>query len=602
MRKYQTLLLSSCLILVFGFLLGACQRGRSTATEIISVTSTPPATQTATVMPTAPPYPAPSAVTFVTITPGTYPQPSSLPTVTSTTIAYPPPATSIASATAGKSSPTINPNQFVTVTLNPTQIAAASETRISPSPTRTNTAVPQYPGPGVQPTITAKYPGPVITNTPVPYPGPATSTRGPTRTPSKSATPAPSQSGTVPPFPSPTLRAGTPGASPTELPPRAPLTPPPPGSSVTIWHSWGSAETTALQSIIQSFQRIYPDVTFTILYIPLDDLYDKYQESSYHGTGPSLLLGPANWGPGLFDEELVSDLTPYVPPDFLNTINPAALGSGEYHQSLISLPLSQRGMVMFRNTSIIDAAPQTFEELDSSSHLVTHAGIVGSYLERGSQFSAANIIGLGGSLMNEEGYPAFNNQFGLEWFSLLADYDAAGAVTFNTNWDLEMFKRSRVGFIIDGTWNTALLTQIVGVENLAIDPWPTYGTGHMSGWVESDSVFLNTSTTGDNRSASLAFMGYLLDPNVQMHLAEVGHIPSVTATLPRDPLIQQAMKAFSYGSTYPIDVDQSVLKIYQNELDKAIQNVFVNGASPTDALKSANDNIVKQLNDLQNVP
>ncbi len=586
MRKYQTLLLSLCLILVFGFLLEACQRARSTATEIITVTSTPPATQTATVTPSAPPYPAPSAVTFVTITPR----------------AYPPPSTSIASATVGKSSPTINPNQFVTVTLNPTQIAATSETRVSPSPTRTNTAVPQYPGPGVIPTITAKYPGPVITNTPIPYPGPATATRGPSRTPSKSATPVPSQSGTIPPFPSPTLRSGTPGASPTELPPRAPLTPPPPGSSVTIWHAWSNAETTALQSIIQSFQHIYPDVTFTLLYIPLDDLFDKYQEASYHGTGPSLLLGPANWGPGLFDEELVTDLTPFVPPDFLTTINPAALGSAEYHQSLISLPLSQHGVVLFRNTNIIDTASQTFEELDSSSHLVTHAGIVGSYLERGSQFSAANIIGLGGSLMNEYGYPTFNNQFGEEWFSLLADYDAAGAVTFNTNWDLEMFKRIRVGIIIDGTWNTAMLSQIIGAENLAIDPWPTYGTGHMSGWVESDSVFLNTSTTGDNRSASLAFMGYLLDPNVQMHLAEVGHIPSVIATQPRDPLIQQAMKAFSYGSTYPINIDQSVLKIYQTELDKAIQSVFVNGVSPADALKSANDNIVKQLTNLQTAP
>ncbi len=338
------------------------------------------------------------------------------------------------------------------------------------------------------------------------------------------------------------------------------------------------------------------------MYVPLDDLYATYEEASYHRTGPSLLLGPANWGPGLFDEELVTDLTPYVPSDFLTAINPAALGSGEYHQSLISLPISQHGMVMFRNTSIIDTAPQTFEELDSSSHLVTHAGIVGSYLERGSQFSAANLIGLGGSLMNEYGYPAFNNQYGLEWFDLLADYDAAGAVTFNTNWDLEMFKRGRVGIIIDGTWNTAMLTQQMGAENLAIDPWPTYGTGHTSGWVESDSVFLNTSTTADDRSASLAFMGYLLDPNVQMHLAEVGHIPSVTATLPRDPLIQQAMKAFSNGSTFPIDIDQSVLKIYQTELDKAIQNVFVNGVSPADALKSANDNIVAQLNNLQTAP
>jgi ABC-type glycerol-3-phosphate transport system substrate-binding protein len=204
--------------------------------------------------------------------------------------------------------------------------------------------------------------------------------------------------------------------------------------------------------------------------------------------------------------------------------------------------------------------------------------------------------------MDEDGYPTFNNQFGVEWLDLLADYDAAGAVTFNTNWDLDKFKRGRVGIIIDGTWNISALAQVIGAENLAIDLWPTYGTGHMSGWVESDSVFLNSNVTGDDRSAALAFMGYLLDPDVQMHLAEVGHIPSVSSTAPRDPLIQQAMRAFSYGAAYPITVDQSVLDLYQKELDKVIQNVFVNGADPSEALKAASDNITVQLNNMQPSP
>ena len=104
----------------------------------------------------------------------------------------------------------------------------------------------------------------------------------------------------------------------------------------------------------------------------------------------------------------------------------------------------------------------------------------------------------------------------------MQDFDTAGAVTFNTNRDLDMFKRSRVGIIIDGSWNISILTGILGKENLAIDPWPSYGTGNLSGWVEADSVFLNANTTGDNRFASLAFIGYLLDPNVQLRLAEVG--------------------------------------------------------------------------------
>jgi ABC-type glycerol-3-phosphate transport system substrate-binding protein len=230
-------------------------------------------------------------------------------------------------------------------------------------------------------------------------------------------------------------------------------------------------------------------------------------------------------------------------------------------------------------------------ELDSLSHQVTHGGVVGSYLERGSYFSAANIIGLGGKLMDEDGSPKFNDSFGLAWLSLLQDYDHAGAVTFNTNRDLDMFKRGRVGIIIDGSWNTSFLADIIGQNNLAIDPWPPYNNGNLTGWVQADSVFLNTNTTGDDRFAALAFIGYLLDPNVQLRLAEVGHIPSVTTTLPRDPLIRQAMEAFSHGIAYPITVDQRLLTLYWNELDKVIQKVFMNGVRPADALKAASDNL-----------
>jgi ABC-type glycerol-3-phosphate transport system substrate-binding protein len=371
---------------------------------------------------------------------------------------------------------------------------------------------------------------------------------------------------------------------------------------VTIWHSWNSTETTALQTIIQSFQIIYPDVSFSLRYVPQDDLYATYEEATYYGDGPSLLLGPAEWGPGLFDEGLVTDLDPFVPTNYLSTINPAALASGVYSDSLVSLPLSQQGMVMFRNSSIVDTAPITFDKLDEYSKDVTRAGIVGSYLERGSLFSAADILGLGGLVMDGNGYPAFNNDYGLEWFELLTDYDVAGAVTFNTNWDLDMFKRGRVGIIIDGTWNMLTLRDILGAENLAIDPWPTYGKGHMSGWVEADSVFLNSSITGNDQYAALSFIGYLLDPNVQMRLAEVGHIPSVSSTNPRDPLIKQAMAAFSGGSAYPIAVEAAVMKLYQTELDKAISSVFTKGVSPTEALVTASENITTQLDIMRTLP
>ncbi len=594
MHKIRKLIIFICLAIIAGGLLSACRRAQVSEIPASQVTKTPsPTTETAiTSTATLPPYPAISSTPAIAPTQQQYPYPGGQFGPTPTAMPYVPPVLGIASST-----------QPITVIRTATQGApvlvtvTSSTTLPQASPT---TVVTQYPGPAIYPTTTIQYPGPGGSIS-TPYPGFPTSTRPPSTMPAGSVTTPRASPGTASPIlPAPT--SSTPGVTPTELPPRAPLSPPPPGSTVTIWHSWNSTETAALQTIIQSFQGIYPDVTFSLRYVPKDDLYATYEEATYYGDGPSLLLGPAEWGPGLFDEELIADLDPFVPPNYLSTINPAALASGVYSDSLVSLPLSQHGMVLFRNSSIIDTAPVTFSELDAFSKDATHAGIVGSYLERGAQFSAADIQGLGGLLMDENGYPAFNNDYGLEWFELLTDYDVAGAVTFNTNWDLDMFKRGRVGIIIDGTWNISLISDAIGKENLAINPWPTYSTGHMSGWVEADSVFLNSSTTGNDQYAALSFIGYLLDPNVQMRLAEVGHIPSVNSSMPRDPLIKQAMEAFSSGTAYPIAVDAGILKIYLTELDKAIYSVFVKGVSPTEALVTASENITKQLDNMQTMP
>jgi len=612
-------------------ILGACKRaatgGSPTITntrmgtqDIGQGTPYPPAkdaTETVGAPATEQPYPLP---TYPTI-PETgipYPQPSSegeVPTLQTTpAIGYPPPITTNTQAvtqlpqgsqTQINNSPTPPATTTATPTTTPTAIPTATTTffpaypGVSPYPTIGGTL--PYPGPEYTSTSPA-YPGPEYTSTSPAYPGPATPTPQATQTPSKSATAGATPTGTLFPTTIPPQGTGTPLATPTEMPPRPPLSPPPPGSSVTIWHSWGSSETSALQSIIQSFQRLYPDVTFSLQYVPLDDLFNSYYDAAYHGQGPSLLLGPSSWGPDLFKDNLITNLKPYVPANYLANISPAALTSGEYKDSLISLPLSQHGLLMFRNTDLITTPPPSMDELTSLSQKATHGGVVGSYLERGSYFSSPAIIGLGGRLMDENSYPAFNDQFGLEWLELLEAYDKAGAVTFNTNWDLEKFKQGRVGIIIDGSWNISILAQSIGIDHLAIDPWPTYGTGHMSGWVETDSIFLNANTTDKNRFAALSFIGYLLDPNVQMRLAEVGHIPTVITTQPRDPFIKQAMEAFLDGVPYPIATDNSVLSIYQNELDRAIRDVFEHGIDPVSALQTADNNIRQSLNEMETVP
>jgi maltose-binding protein MalE len=97
-------------------------------------------------------------------------------------------------------------------------------------------------------------------------------------------------------------------------------------------------------------------------------------------------------------------------------------------------------------------------------------------------------------------------------------------------------------------------------------------------------------------------MGYLLDPNVQKHMAEVGHIPSVLSTQPRDPFILQAMKALAGGVPFPVAIDENILSIYWSELDRAIQAVTTGGIEPSTALNDASENITAAINEMQNTP
>ena len=640
MRRTASLLILTSTILAMMMVIGACKRatipvspamttvptlvqggGKHTPVGISSETAQQP-TSTAVVQVTGLPYPPLTHPTTFPQTGIAYPQPSpqQQPTqqISSPTASLSPSLTKTQptelqiQATA---TPTLEPSTSTPELPTPTE-TETSESGYPPpevNPYPTNEYSPSYPGPGenLYPTATYSegYPGPEDTPTTQAfqqvqasptapgYPGPSTPTSPVLGTPLTAT--APSTGARVP---SPTPYAGTPGATPTELPPRPPLSPPPAGSSVTIWHSWSVTETEVLRSVIRSFQRMYPDVTFTLSYVPLDDLYSTYEEAAYLGHGPSLLLGPASWGPNLFKETLVSDLKPFVPANYLDDLIPAGLASGEYQDALISLPLSLHGSVMFRNRALISTPPSTVDDLISRSSQATHGGVVGSYLERGSDLSAAGIIGLGGRMVGEDGYPLFDDALGIQWLDLLAAYDTAGAVTFNTNRDLQMFKLGRVGIIIDNSWNIEALKQAIGADNLAIDPWPAFGSGHMTGWVEADSIFLNANTTDNDRFASLAFMGYLLDPSVQLRLAEVGHIPSVLTTRLRDVLFQQAMEAFTDGVPYPITMDENVLSIYWDELDMAIQAVFQNGSDPEAALKRASDRIYQTIKIMRSVP
>ena len=349
MKQKASILILITLLLSIVVFLGECRRGSIPESPeiLITLTATQGAgLQTPVETPTQPAGQATDTIGAPT-SKLPYPLPTN-PTVQETVLPYPEPSSEVNVPTVEATPGSGYPAPLSTSTLPVYPPTQASQTPVINTPTATSDFIPAYPGASPNPTseinlpypgpfntsTSPAYPGPFYTSTSPSYPGPVTSTPQATAIPVESTTPGGTPTGTIFPTARPIQGTGTPAVTPAEMPPRPPLSPPPPGSSVTIWHSWGSAETATLQSVIQSFQRLYPDVTFTLQYVPQDDLFNSYRDAAYLGQGPSLLLGPSSWGPALFDDLLVTDLEPYVPSNYLVNINPAALASGDYKNSL----------------------------------------------------------------------------------------------------------------------------------------------------------------------------------------------------------------------------------------------------------------------------
>jgi ABC-type glycerol-3-phosphate transport system substrate-binding protein len=570
-------------LLVLGLLIGMAACSRAPATSIPQVGDanlTPNTLEITSISPDFSPNP-PQITEGVSEGSPAYPAPPdanppvSLPSSTSLPV-YPGP---VASSTSQPPSPT---EQILTETA--TQVVLPTD----PEPSVTPTPFGAYPPPvNYTPTAVSAYPGP----------GSPTPARRTTASPTSALTTSPGPS--ITPNPSPTPRwTGTPPAIPVEIPPVPASTPPPTGSVVRIYHSWSYERAQALDVVINAFQDVYPSIRFDVTYIPQVDLRSRYEAEAYQGGGPNLLFAPADWGPAYYDSQLVSDLTPFSSPEFLAQINPAALGTGRYHAALISLPIAQSGVVLFRNIALIPTAPQTFADLIQMAQTATRGGNLGAYFDRGAFYSAGNLAGLGGGLMDADQNPIFNRPAGLAWFDLLEAYDVAGAAGINTNRDLELFQSGRIGFIIETTGQIPALADALGSENLAIDPWPAFGSGHLSGFVQAESVYLNPNVHAHDQMATLLFMGYLLTGDVQQYLAEFGMIPAALDANPRPFHIAQAAIALEGGMPYPPVADPHVLIAYWDGLEMAIDDVFIHRINPQTALDSAEDLVLERLREL----
>ncbi len=360
-------------------------------------------------------------------------------------------------------------------------------------------------------------------------------------------------------------------------------------ASITIWHSLKDTETEGLNTIIAAFNEEYPDITVDTLFVPFDDLRNKYETAAATGEGPDLLIGADDWGPPMYNAALVADISDVAADE----INEAAMSVGQYKGAQVGLPYVLKGVVLYRNTAVVSEPASSFDDLVSKAEAATAGDTVGALLEIGAFFSYGHLYAMDGALMTAEGDPAFNTAEGVAWLGMLQTFQELGADSWYNDNDINLFKAGQVGWVIDGTWNLGDFSASLG-DDLAIDPWPE----GMSGFVQTGMIYLNANSTGAPMEAAKEFLAYLMTADAQaaFYTADGAFIPSNVNVEVDDPLRLQALEAFNGGVGWIVIPEMGA---YWGPMETAILSVLNEGVDPAAALQTAEESVVPAVEEIR---
>ncbi|HEY69121.1 MAG TPA: extracellular solute-binding protein [Anaerolineae bacterium] len=349
-----------------------------------------------------------------------------------------------------------------------------------------------------------------------------------------------------------------------------------------LWLSWDTHDLQALDRVIQLFMGEYPNVTLRITYVHEDELYSALRDVP-PGEGPTVLLGPSQLGPRLWEAGRIQDIGDLISTDLHTNILPVAWTQAVYDGQTVGMPLALEGVLLYRNRDLVLTPAADVNELVSTSISLANQGLgIGSALDFGFNYSVSQLQACGGSIYTADDFMGFGGSTGRCWLQLVKRLSEAGRVTLNTDDDLTLFAAGESAWLIDVAENAPALIGAIGEDNLAIDNWPIYEVTQesMGGFVWTENAYIPTGITPTETATAWSFISFMLTPQVQLILAEPSgawHIPVLDDLELESGLQIQVAESLLQGIPLPM---KSTLGQCIVGLENAVRLVAQQGADP----------------------
>jgi arabinogalactan oligomer/maltooligosaccharide transport system substrate-binding protein len=352
--------------------------------------------------------------------------------------------------------------------------------------------------------------------------------------------------------------------------------------SLTIWHAYGSsggnAEFKAFSRITEAIQKANPDLKLTILEVPFDQLYKKFETESAAGGGPDMYIAPndslGTEARGGFLVNLDGKIDTVV-----NDSTDVSVSGSKVDGTLYMVPESLKAVAMYYDTEKVATPPASTDDLMTAVKGGTKVGVIsGPYFGWGLYYS------FGGQVMDDNGKCVADQTPGVaNAIQYVADLKAAGAlVDADYNKVNDAFKNGQIDAIFNGNWT--LGDYRAARPAVAVAPLPAGPNGDKAQpMVGVDGWYINTASKSQDLAIATA-QEYVSQAAQEIYTDVAGHVPANKNVKVIDPLVQSFSDAINQGMARP---QNKQMDNYWGAFDNAWKEVLDKGTPATQAVATA---------------
>ncbi len=391
-------------------------------------------------------------------------------------------------------------------------------------------------------------------------------------------------------------------------------------TTVVFWNSMGGAQGKALNEIVSEFNSQYPNIEVKSIYVGnYGVLSQKLLAGAVSGKLPTMSQVYSNWTAQLMKSNMVQPMETFIDDPTvglsksqLNDIWKAFIKANTWNGEIYTLPFNKSVYVLYVNTDALMLAgidiPKTISELIKDAKILTVKDESGKVIQYGLGLRTTVdtfvvfLRQMGGHVLSSDYKTALlDSPVALDTLKMLVDLVKSGTTFAQGGYLDGPFGNGRIAMYIDTSAGISYTARSVGGKFAwTIAPVPK-GKVQAPPFAGTDVAIFKTATKKE-QMAAWEFMKFLMKPQIQAFWAiKTGYLPVVKSALDTqawkdyssaNPMANVLISQITHGS-----FDPGIAQWYQirTKLGNAVSDAMFLKKTPTQALKTAQDQITKLL-------